>query len=411
MTNTLRLFTALFTSSFILTALPLSQAFAATSYGDLLRDSMASPAFHSTFSGDAKFPITTSTHTRIDDENCFRELPMRPCTYTTTHDSVQAAVGFSGEGGKQAGVYAESGNIQVKVSGFDKLPSPLPSGFSEIDFSTGYKSQYRDEGRTSLIELISMRIGINAAGLENVMAMVNELLKFPTGKVYKLSEQTLENTLKQFESLMPSSGGSMSSDVGFSLIEKIQNSKLSAQEKLGALGHLIDGLIESGFLMEVSGGTASSHTLTLGTGITKEGVQMYKAAIVTFLKTINSNITNAELRFITRQSTQKLYRTINNDLEKATKAKVLITVQEQDGKVQSFDFNLDLQEMGIPITGNSTITFDYSQGYTVTLKENNADIIDMNTIFDGIMSTVEMIFPIGGTSHFEVCPPSGCLRQ
>lgn len=326
--------------------------------------------------------------------------------YTTTADvsfekNLEADMPFNlsmkvkEEGGKIADNYAEKGTFSMKVSDIADLPQEL-NDLSYIDFSTSYRADYEDATQTAYLLLDTLKVNTDGKEAKVVTDMMNEIAKMYTGKAFKLSSKELAEVLSSHMS------GMINAEELLTLNALSEN---SVQSMTKAFGMMLDGLVESGVLMDsvtndssrrLRGTTGGQvHTLTLADSITSAQAEMLKETLATFIESLLPSLAsdlNAELQYL---PSEEMAAQVNEALAAFQGAGFMVEVVVDSGLMQSMDVMADLTSLEVPLTMNMKMDLDYSRGYEMVVPRNPENVININTIVEGFVQ----LFGIGTSSY------------
>src|SRR5690606_38363779 len=180
----------------------------------------------------------------------------------------------------------------------------------------------------------------------------------------------------------------------------------SVQDMTRAVGMALDGLVESGVLVDTVTNDTSRrlrgsmggeiHTLTLADSITPAQAEMLRRTLMTFMKAIVHALAtemNAELEYV---PADELASEINEALAALQGAELMAEVVVSSEVMHSLSVTADFSRLQIPLSMKMATDFDYATGYDRAVPRNPENVVDLNKVVEGFVQ----LFTLGTTSTF-----------
>lgn len=300
-------------------------------------------------------------------------------------------------GGKQGDVYGKNGSLNALMNSLQDLPSEF-SDMSFINLAIEYGSAYFAGSDTTYAEIKSAHISTDGAEMMKITDMLNQFIKFVSGKSFRVSQAELSESLSSSFGL--DSFGLLDEEI---LMSTLQSNK-SVTELANSFADLVDALIESGFLhdeiMDASNrrrhGLSEIHTITLGESVDRDGAELFRQAWLDLIIAVYPAMVAELADDVLMEDIDFIMDDINSFLQDAGDIELKVIVKISDGAVGEFKLFFDLIGAGIPLTISSSSLFDYSRSYSAQIPDDENNIIDLNKIVEGFVAIGSF-----GMSSFE----------
>ncbi|MGE3279226.1 MAG: hypothetical protein AB7J40_05610 [Candidatus Altimarinota bacterium] len=290
------------------------------------------------------------------------------------------------EGGKNGTRYSEMGNI---TSRFSNIESSEPwSDLSYVDVNGSYRADYEDATQTTYLLMDKLQIDTDSRSFQEVTGMLNEIAKLFTGKAFKMSSQELSQALmRQLPSLSSDDLMALNALHGQS-VQKIMMAFTEALDGFIASGIFIDEVQASSPRRRTGTGLTETHVLRLASSITADQADRLRTTLMQFLRQVAPAIAEEAAREMQGVPANELAEQINQALAVLSQSNLQMTVDIGSGFVEMMEFNMDLKNLGVPLTASANMDFDYTRGYSSVVPKDEKNMIDLNKVINGFVSMV-----------------------
>jgi hypothetical protein len=294
----------------------------------------------------------------------------------------------SEEGGKMGDNYAELGEMNIRVSNIQDMPTEL-NDLSYVNVQMNYRADYEDKTQTALVQMDTFQVTSDSKKITKVTEMMNQIAKIFTGKAFKMSSKELAEAL---------AGLGMSSEENVLMLNALSGN--SIENTMKTFVETIDGLLQSGILIDTVQNTSvrknsridssQYHVLTFAESINAQQAEILRKTLIKFFeKAVPTMAAQISMEFESL-TIQEFTADVNEGLMAMQELNTQVEVEVASGLIQSFYFHMDLKKMDLPMEMNAIMSFDYSKGYPMVVSRDEKNLIDINKIVEGFLSIAEL---------------------